>query len=85
MITTKIFWKVFKNLIIQNCVFAIGIKLIGVVLSLTGKLALWQAMLIDVGSLLVVIVNGTQPLFSSVYRNAIIKEEEKNIIDIKVV
>lgn len=56
-----------RNLIIQNCSFSIGFKIIGVVFALMGKLKLWQAMLIDVGSLLVVIANGSQPLISTVY------------------
>ena len=42
--------------------FSIGIKVIGVGLAVSGNLTIWQAMLIDIGSLIVVIINGTKPL-----------------------
>ena len=59
-----------RNLIIQNCVFAIGIKIIAVVLAIMGKLHFWHAILVDMGSLLVVIVNGVRPLSSKYYSNS---------------
>jgi Cd2+/Zn2+-exporting ATPase len=51
-----------RTIIIENCVFSIGIKVIGVGLAVSGNLTIWQAMLIDIGSLIVVIINGTKPL-----------------------
>ena len=50
------------SIIVENCIFSIGIKVIGVVLAILGKLPLWLAMLIDIGSLVVVIFNGMRPL-----------------------
>lgn len=58
------------QIIIHNCVFAIGIKIVAVILASLGLLTFWQAVLIDLGSLVVVIVNGTRPLMSNFYRNS---------------
>lgn len=51
--------------IIVNCVFAITVKLIAIVLAILGMLKLWHAVLIDVGSLLFVVINGSCILFKS--------------------
>jgi hypothetical protein len=51
--------------IIANCVFAITVKLIAIVLAILGMLKLWHAVLIDVGSLLFVVVNGSSILLKS--------------------
>ena len=51
--------------IIVNCVFAITVKLIAIVLATLGMLKLWHAVLIDVGSLLFVVINGSCILFKS--------------------
>jgi Cd2+/Zn2+-exporting ATPase len=56
-----------RRIILQNCSFSIGVKIIGVVLAIIGKLALWHAVLIDMGSLLFIIINGTRPLCFSRY------------------
>jgi len=68
-------------IIIENCVFSIGIKIVGVVLAILGMLPLWLAMLIDVGSLVVVIVNGMRPLnvvaFSRDYREGAVDRVDR--------
>ena len=51
-----------RQVIFFNCAFSIGIKLIAVGLALAGRLALWAAILVDVGTLVVVVVVGTIPL-----------------------
>jgi Zn2+/Cd2+-exporting ATPase len=51
--------------IIVNCVFAITVKLVAIVLAILGMLKLWHAVLIDVGSLLFVVINGSSILFKS--------------------
>ena len=51
-----------RRVIFFNCAFSIGIKLIAVALALVGRLALWAAILVDVGTLVVVVVVGTVPL-----------------------
>ena len=48
--------------IIENGVFAIAVKIVAVILAIIGLLELWQAVLIDIGSLLVVIINGMKVL-----------------------
>jgi heavy metal translocating P-type ATPase len=48
--------------IIENGVFAIVVKIIALVLAIMGKLKLWEAVLIDVGSLILVVINGTKVL-----------------------
>ncbi|RYH21681.1 cation-translocating P-type ATPase [archaeon] len=51
-----------KAIILQNFSFAIAIKIVAIVLAVIGLLEFWEAVLIDVGSLLVVVCNGTRPL-----------------------
>jgi hypothetical protein len=51
--------------IIANCVFAITVKLIAIILAIFGMLKLWHAVLIDVGSLLFVVINGSSILLKS--------------------
>ena len=51
--------------IIINCVFAITVKLFAIILAILGMLKLWHAVLIDVGSLLFVVINGSSILFKS--------------------
>jgi Cd2+/Zn2+-exporting ATPase len=55
--------------IMQNCSFAIGVKIIAIIFALVGRLALWEAILVDVGSLLVVVINGSRPLSYKGYAN----------------
>lgn len=55
-----------RQIILQNCTLSIGVKIIGVVLAIIGRLELWGAVIIDMGALLFVILNGARPLcFSS--------------------
>jgi Cd2+/Zn2+-exporting ATPase len=54
-----------RSIIFQSCSFAIAIKIAAIVVALLGRLQFWQAILIDLGSLLVVVGNGTRPLWSS--------------------
>ncbi len=67
-----------RRLILQNCALTVAVKLVAVVLAITGALSFicllfilnaavgslqfWQAVLVDVGTLLVVVLNGTRPL-----------------------
>lgn len=57
-----------RDIIIQNCCISIAIKIAAVVLAVTGVLSFWEAVLVDVGTLLIVIFNGTRPLSSNVYQ-----------------
>ena len=76
-----------RRIIITNCVFAIGLKMIAIGLAIAGPLSLpslthlclgmlslWQAVLIDVGSLLVVVGNGSSLLWSTAFRDSDIPE-----------
>ena len=70
-----------RSIIVENCVFSIGIKVIGVGLAVSGNLTIWQAMLIDIGSLLVVIMNGIKPLKSYISEaKAVVKNTEDQSI-----
>jgi Cd2+/Zn2+-exporting ATPase len=51
-----------RSIIIQNCVFAVFVKFFAICLALAGELVIWQAVLIDMGSLLVVVANGIRVL-----------------------
>ncbi len=51
-----------RRLIFQNISFSLGLKLIFVLLALTGVTSLWIAVLADVGMSLVVTMNGMRPL-----------------------
>jgi hypothetical protein len=86
-----------RRIIITNCLFAVGLKMIAIGLAISGllspsfpcspavthlsltvrslgMLSLWQAVLIDVGSLLVVVGNGSSLLWSSAFRDSDIPE-----------
>ena len=52
-------------LVIQNFIFSITVKVIAIVLALMGRLQFWEAVLVDIGTLLVVLANGIRPLFKS--------------------
>lgn len=47
-----------KNIICQNIVFSVGVKLIAVIVALAGHLAIWAAVVLDLVSLLAVVANG---------------------------
>lgn len=47
-----------KSIILENCFFAIGVKVIAIVLATLGLLQFWEAVLVDIGTLLVVVANG---------------------------
>jgi hypothetical protein len=51
-----------RTVMIFNCVFSIGLKLVAVALALAGELSLWAAILVDVGTLVVVVLVGLLPL-----------------------
>ena len=51
-----------RTVMIFNCVFSIGLKLVAVALALAGELSLWAAILVDVGTLVVVVLVGLVPL-----------------------
>ena len=52
-----------RNITIQSFIFAISIKVFAIILALLGKLEFYEAVLVDMGSLLVVLANGVRPLF----------------------
>lgn len=51
-----------RMIIIQNCAVSILVKLVAVVLAILGWLSLWEAVLFDLGTLLVIIINGMRPI-----------------------
>jgi len=54
--------RVSRAVMLFNCVFSIGLKAIAVALALAGELTLWAAILVDVGTLVVVVAVGLLPL-----------------------
>ena len=58
--------KLTRALIYENVILSVAVKLLAIVLALTGYLLLWHAIFIDVGTLFVVICNGVRPLCSRV-------------------
>eukprot|EP00605_Chrysophyceae_sp_TOSAG23-4_P002944 GSChrysophyteH1.ASY1.ANO1.3242.1 assembled CDS len=50
------------KIILENCSLAIGLKIIAMIFGFTNSLKLWQAMLIDVATLIIVLLNGIRPL-----------------------
>ena len=58
--------KLTRLLIYENVIFSVAVKFMAIVLALTGYLLLWHAILIDIGTLFVVIANGIRPIFSQV-------------------
>ncbi|KAJ1437463.1 E1-E2 ATPase-domain-containing protein [Ochromonadaceae sp. CCMP2298] len=59
-----------RAVMVQNCFLAIGVKLVAIVLAVMGFLQFWHAILIDVGALVLVVLNGTRLLRTRVYREA---------------
>ena len=51
------------TVVVQNFAFAIAVKIAAIVLALMGGMHFWQAVLVDMGTLLFVIGNGIRPLF----------------------
>lgn len=51
-----------RAIIIENITLSVAMKIVAVVLALLGMLDLWEAVLFDIGSLLLVITNGCRPL-----------------------
>lgn len=68
-----------RNIIIFNVSFSIGIKVIAVILAILGYLQLFMAILVDTGSLIVVIFVGMIPLITNVYAFSEIQEESIRI------
>lgn len=54
--------RVARALIMQNIVLSVGIKGAAMVFAMMGYLELWQAVAIDIVSLLLVLANGLRPL-----------------------
>ena len=52
-------------LVIQNFIFSITVKVIATVLALMKRLQFWEAVLVDICTLLMVLANGIRPLFKS--------------------
>lgn len=52
-----------KRTIVENCLVAITIKIVAIVLAISGLLEFWEAVIIDIGSLLLVVTNGTKLLY----------------------
>jgi soluble P-type ATPase len=57
------------DIIYENILFSVLMKILGLVLASVGYLLLWHALLIDVGSLIVVILNGCRPYWSTVFNH----------------
>jgi Zn2+/Cd2+-exporting ATPase len=53
------------SITLQNFAFAIIVKVMAIILALVGHLEFWQAVLVDMGTLLFVLVNGIRPLMRS--------------------
>ena len=51
-----------RAVMIFNCSFSITIKFVAVALALAGQLTLWAAILVDVGTLVIVVIIGLVPL-----------------------
>lgn len=51
-----------KRTIIENFTFAVAVKIAAIVLAIMGMLQFWEAVLVDIGSLIVVVINGTKVL-----------------------
>jgi Cd2+/Zn2+-exporting ATPase len=58
------FGRMARRLIQQNIVLSIGTKLLFVLLAILGLATLWMAVLVDVGMLILVSINGMRPLRS---------------------
>jgi cation transport ATPase len=65
--STIVIGKLTRALILENVVFSVVVKIVAIVLAMTGYMLLWHAILIDIGTLLVVIGNGIRPLLYNVY------------------
>jgi len=48
--------------IFENVTFAVVVKIVAVILAIAGMLNLWQAIIIDIGSLIIVVINGMKVL-----------------------
>ena len=55
-----------RALIFENVYFSIAVKLMAMCLAMSGYMKLWHAILVDIGTLLIVILNGSRPLMSKV-------------------
>lgn len=58
-----------SSIIIQNICLSVGIKITAMILAALGYLVLWEAICVDAGSLLLVLINGLRPMYENV-RNA---------------
>jgi Cd2+/Zn2+-exporting ATPase len=84
---TLLLCRLSRNIIIFNVSFSIGIKVIAVILAILGYLQLFMAILVDTGSLIVVIFVGMIPLVTNVYALSEIQEEpiRINIINEEII
>eukprot|EP01040_Poterioochromonas_malhamensis_P008920 gene8920-9657_t len=64
-----------RSTMIQGFVFAVAVKIVAIVLAILGLLEFWHAIVIDIGSLIIVVINGMRPWFSNYYNKKMIAEE----------
>lgn len=50
------------RLIEQNIAFAVGVKIVSIIIAITGQMELWAAIIVDVSALVLVVANGTRIL-----------------------
>lgn len=63
--STLILCKIIRQVIFRNITFSMFLKLIAIALALMGEINLWQAVLIDMISILFVLLNSLTPYFLS--------------------
>lgn len=69
--------KAARNTILENCTFAIVVKIVAIILAIMGLLQFWEAVLIDICSLIVVVINGIKILAYQAEINNVENYEEK--------
>ena len=55
-----------RRVIFENVCFSLCVKLIAIILAMFGFILLWNAIIIDIGCLVAVALNGIRPLYSQV-------------------
>ena len=58
-----------SSIIVQNIILSVGIKLAAMVLAMLGFMVLWEAICVDIGALLLVLLNGLRPINQDVSIN----------------
>lgn len=54
-----------RHTIQEGFIFAIAVKIMAIILAIMGRLEFWHAIIIDLGSLVVVVLNGSKPLYAT--------------------